>query len=56
MTITLWILSGSVFITVLLYIIGLIKNIPLMQKISSGFIIPAIETISLILLVRYLPD
>lgn len=56
MTITLWILSGSLFITVVLYTIGLIKNIPLMQKISSGFIIPMIEAVTLIMLARYLPD
>lgn len=56
MTITLWILSGYFITTTLLYIISLIKNIPLMRKISSGFMIPTIETAAIILLLRFLPD
>lgn len=56
MTITLWILSGFIFTTIILYTIALIKDIPLMRKISSGFILPTISSISIILLLRSLPD
>ena len=56
MTTTLWILTGVFFTTILLYIIALLKKIPLMGKIASGFMLPNLETVSIILLLRSLPD
>ena len=56
MTTINWIFLSIIFISLLLYLIALIKKNSLMAKISSAFTIPFIALLNLSLLYNYLPD
>lgn len=52
----IWVCIGIITIALVLYIIGAIKNIPLMQSIPEVFLLPAAAAIVISLLNDYLPD
>ncbi len=52
----IWVCIGIITIALVLYIIGAIKNITLLQSIPEVFIYPAIATIIISLLDNYMPD
>ena len=56
MTTINWIFLSIIFISLVLYLIALIKKNSLMAKISSAFTIPFIALLNLSLLYYYLPD
>ena len=45
-----------ILISLILYTVGFLKKIFTMSKISSAFLLPSIEVISITLLLNYLPD
>lgn len=56
MTTELWIFSGLISLAIILYLVGLFKNIVVMEKISRALILPFVTYVILTLLKRYLPD
>ena len=56
MNVYTWIFTGLLLVDLILYIVGLGKNVALMEKICRGLFIPLIAGIVLSILSEYLPD